>query len=306
MNKKQSAKRGFVTMATGSDEYYILARNLLSSYHYFTSSPMPFAIVCDRENEYTAGFDDVVLMDNPSCTVFDKLRLPELVPYEESIFIEPDSLAYRDLNGLWKEFRNAPDFGFFGTDIPLDSSDGWIRPEYLGHYKGLFDHQIMWQGGVFFLRKDNLADFSRTCEDISEHFEDYHFRLRNEESIIALACLAHGYKPEKSWEHVFCYYPALKVTAIDIRRGVLRFVFERYGFRSRPGVYLVHWGTKLTRQDLYKREAETILSLMSKGKHASPLIPCRIAVETILYHFKGFLRSIVPLPIKTSLKRVLG
>ena len=105
MNKKQSAKRGFVTMATGSDEYYILARNLLSSYHYFTSSPMPFAIVCDRENEYTAGFDDVVLMDNPSCTVFDKLRLPELVPYEESIFIEPDSLAYRDLNGLWKEFR---------------------------------------------------------------------------------------------------------------------------------------------------------------------------------------------------------
>ena len=45
--------RGFVTIATGSENYYRIARNLLRSYRLFTASPMPFALICDKENEYT-------------------------------------------------------------------------------------------------------------------------------------------------------------------------------------------------------------------------------------------------------------
>lgn len=308
MNKDNNGtvSRGFVTMATGRDEYYVLARNLLLSYRYFTSSPMPFAIVCDRENEITALFDEVVLMENPKFSVFDKLRLPELVPYDEAIFIEPDCLAYRDLNGLWKEFGEAPDFGVFGTEIPLDARNGWIDPEYLGQYRSLIDHQMFLQGGISFLRRNNLAGFSHTCDDIFGHFEDFHFRLKNEEAVLALACLLHGYKPVKEWQEVFCYYPVLKITAIDIRRGVLRFISERYGFNSPPGIYLVHWGTKHTRGDLYKREAEAILSLTAKNKHASPLIPVRIALGTTLLHVRRSLKSIVPVPVKAIIKRLLG
>ena len=52
--------KGFVTIATGRDEYYRLAHNLLLSYKYFTKSPLPFALLCDRENEYTSDFDQIV------------------------------------------------------------------------------------------------------------------------------------------------------------------------------------------------------------------------------------------------------
>lgn len=40
--------RGFITLATGKELYYQLARNLLMSYRLYTQNPMPFAIMCDR------------------------------------------------------------------------------------------------------------------------------------------------------------------------------------------------------------------------------------------------------------------
>ena len=45
---------GFLTIAAGDEKYYKMAANLLQSYRYFSKSPLPFAILADRENEYTA------------------------------------------------------------------------------------------------------------------------------------------------------------------------------------------------------------------------------------------------------------
>ena len=47
--------RGFVTIATGDEQYYRIAANLLRSYRFFSASPMPFALICDRENEYSGS-----------------------------------------------------------------------------------------------------------------------------------------------------------------------------------------------------------------------------------------------------------
>ena len=52
--------RGFITLATGKELYYQLARNLLMSYRLYTQNPMRFAIMCDRENEYTALFEQLI------------------------------------------------------------------------------------------------------------------------------------------------------------------------------------------------------------------------------------------------------
>ena len=87
--------RGFVTMAVGKDYYYLLAKNLLISYKFHNPAPFPFAIICDKENETSALFDDVVIIDSPSYSYLDKLRLAELAPYDETIFIDADSLMIR-------------------------------------------------------------------------------------------------------------------------------------------------------------------------------------------------------------------
>lgn len=54
--------KGFITVATGSDKYYKVAENLLKSYRLFSKDPLPFAILADRENEYTKAFDKVLLI----------------------------------------------------------------------------------------------------------------------------------------------------------------------------------------------------------------------------------------------------
>ena len=57
--------RGFVTIATGDEQYYRIAANLLRSYRFFSASPMPFALICDRENEYSAEFDHTIILKDP-------------------------------------------------------------------------------------------------------------------------------------------------------------------------------------------------------------------------------------------------
>ena len=65
--------RGFITLAVGEQKYYELARNLLKSYKFHTKDPMPFAIVCDRENEITRLFDIAVILENSSYSYMDKM-----------------------------------------------------------------------------------------------------------------------------------------------------------------------------------------------------------------------------------------
>ena len=298
-----TASRGFVTIATGRDEYYILAHNLLRSYHFHSRSPMPFAIICDRENEYTADFDTVVVMDRPLFSVFDKLRLPELAPFAETIFIEADCLAYRDLNGLWKIFKDGPDFGTLGTVLPLDSEKGWIDPAFLGPYQGRIQQQYLHQGGVYYLRRDRLEAFRQTCRDIYLHREEFHFRLPNEEPIFALACTLHGFKPPKDWIDVFCYYPAVTVLRMDIKKGILSFALP-YRPVSPPGLFLVHWGTDNTRKPLYKREADAV-ALNENRTFARFLIHFRDRFQTFLSWIHGFLKPLIPLSVKKQIYRIL-
>ena len=305
MTQGMTASRGFVTMATGRDEYYILAQNLLRSYHFHSRSPMPFAIICDRENEYTADFDVVVLMDHPQHSVFDKLRLPELAPFAETIFIEADCLAYHDLNGLWKIFKDGPDFGTLGYVLPLDSEIGWINPDYLGPYQGRIQEQYLHQGGVYYMRKGRLDAFMQTCRDICLHREDFHFRLPNEEPVIALACTLHAYKPPKDWIDVFCYYPVATIRRLNIKWGILSFSLSLPDRPvSPPGIFLMHWGSDNTRGPLYKREA-AVVSQNGNRKSAHFLIQVRDGFQTVLYWLRGFLKPLFPLSVKKYLRRIL-
>ena len=115
--------RGFVTVATGSDDYYKMAADLLLSYRGRGKGKYPFAIICDRENEYTAMFDHVVVVDEFRKSTVDKLLLQHS-PYEESIFLDADMLVLENIDDLWDVFREADDVSVFGCVLPLDSQDG--------------------------------------------------------------------------------------------------------------------------------------------------------------------------------------
>ena len=160
--------RGFVTVATGKDEYYKQARNLLRSFRLHNPN-VKFAILCDRENEYTSGFDDVVILRNASFSYRDKFRLLTDCPYDENIFIETDCLVYRNLEFFWTLLAQEWDFSSFGwNDGKIDT---WIQNDECikGICKLMGGRMIssipIFNPGYLFIRRG--ASVKKMYEDIS-------------------------------------------------------------------------------------------------------------------------------------------
>ena len=140
-------KRGFITIATGSETYYKLAYNLLLSYKFHTKHPLPWAIICDKENDVTRSFDEVIILDTPTRSYMDKIEMLLMVPFEENIFIDADSLCYDDINNFFDYF---PFKGVkcFGSTFPLsDKIHGWYSIDDIGEWGNKVDSVINMHGG---------------------------------------------------------------------------------------------------------------------------------------------------------------
>ena len=149
--------RGFVTMATGDEKYYQFARNLLYSYR-LHNKKLPFGIICDRENEYTRDFDDVVVIENPTFTYSDKFRVFVDSPYEETVFIESDCLVYRNLDEMFELLAGGDDYTAFGVND--DNIKVWFsKPEQLrGTFGDMFTSIPVFNPGYLFIRKSPLTE----------------------------------------------------------------------------------------------------------------------------------------------------
>lgn len=165
--------RGFVTLATGDVRYYKMAFNLLRSFRLFDPDT-PFAILCDRHNEYTSEFTDVVVIDNPTNSYLDKFLLLLKCPYDENIFIEPDCLVYRSLDSFWELLSGEYDFTSFGWN------DGTLvffqDPEYASQ-KFLNDPQArvpLFNPGYLFIRN------GETCRRIYRDAMDVIAQIKND------------------------------------------------------------------------------------------------------------------------------
>lgn len=253
--------RGFITVATGKDRYYIMAHNLLRSCRFHSKSPVPFAIICDRTNEWTAGFDSVILLDASAGAYVDKMRILDLSPFDETLFIDADSLVYRDLNEMWPLFEGAPDVGVVGATFPLYSEKGWWDVKNLGELRDKVDYKLICQGGVYFVRKNGkeLPGFIETCRYIEQHYFEYHFSMCGyvlaDETIFSLASCVHHFKPVTHWTEVFAYYPYTKDLVADMLSGVLEFNWTEFPVRRYKNAFLIHFGTAhVLHRWLYKRE----------------------------------------------------
>lgn len=257
-----SKTRGFVTIATGQERYFNLARNLLYSYRQFASVQYPFALICDRENEYTPEFDDVILMKNAHCNYLDKLSLYDYLPYDETIFIDADSLAYGDLDEWWDIFKDADDFSLFGyawTD--LNSGRGWFIPRGDIDLWDKISFIPDFNGGIYYLRR------SKICEEVfklanyfAEHFHEYQFngfREAADEPVLALAMAVQHCWPLDIHEKGLIFAPSPQTVDLDIT--VPKAHYHKDG--REYDVHLIHWSNYRTKLALYRFEAEKLLAL---------------------------------------------
>jgi hypothetical protein len=169
--------RGFVTIATGDLRYYVLAYNLLKSYRLNGKCDAPFAIIADKENQYTAEFDYVIQFDNPSYSYNDKLRLIDYLPFDETIFIDADCLIYEDLNPWWQRFSEAGDFCAFGVaHDSLNTGKGWFQASGMKEYSKYISFEPMYNGGVYYIRNTETSQkvFS-IAKEVAKNYQAYAF-----------------------------------------------------------------------------------------------------------------------------------
>ena len=256
--------RGFVTIATGAARYYDLAVNLLHSYRFFCSNPYPFAIICDHENEHTAEFDNVLIIPDPNYSYNDKLRLDEFLPYDETIFIDADSLAYGDLNAWWDLFSKMDDFSVFGYAYrDLTTAKRWFRADGMREFTEYIGFVPDFNGGVYYLRNTDkcrkVFELARYC---AEHYHDYAFagfREPADEPVLALGMAVCDCEPLNEDELIFA--PTPKNAAYNITAGkALRKGSER-------NHRLIHWSNYLTLKSQYRLEVKRLNMLRSNDEN---------------------------------------
>lgn len=303
--------RGFVTIATGGEKYYALAERLLRSYRKFASDDVPFAIICDRECDQTRAFDQVILMERANCSYMDKLLLYRYAPYDETIFIDADSLILSDPKGLWEDFADADDVSCYGCSYPLDSDRAWFTYEGCGAYKADISFLIDLHGGIYFLRKgDRCRSIFEKAIELAEHYSEYSFKNFEkpaDEPVLAMSLAIHHSHPcDKPMRLIFVpsYWGQIKASVAG----------DVMVHGQKREVEILHFGTANTERFLYRYLAH----ISDKNAHGGGTISqlpayLRIRLQTapielksVIRHGAGaVLRKLLPTAIVNRLKEKL-
>lgn len=261
--------RGFCTIATGSYEYSQLAYNLLMSYRRFSKKDYPFTVITDQSNELLEAFDQVIVIEQSQKSFADKLLIFELCPYEETVFIDADSLAYGDLGQYFDYFEMADDVSCMGKTFAADSTSGWFRKADAEPYYSGIEYTVGLHGGIYFIRRtERIKAFYNTCRDIEKNYKEIFFRFQYltepaDEPIVALAMAIHKFKPIQAKPEILAFYRDSKIKKIDIVTGTLAYRVES---GTTDHGMLVHWATANTRKALYRTEAKKLKWIANKKK----------------------------------------
>lgn len=267
---------GFITIATGDEQYYKMAVNLLHSYRHFSENPLPFAILAERENAYTAEFDDVRLFSQAHRSYLDKLQMFEYLPYDVNIFIDADCLAYGDLNSLFEVFQNADDFSCFGRVLPLGDKTGWFEYENLGELKPQVSYVVGLHGGIYCMRRTELCRrVMETAQKLVPQYSQYRFKgnfsTPGDEPLIALSMALQGCRPiPHDLTRILCYWEHQGQMRLDMSKGLA--LAKDAGVRTT----LLHWGTRFTRMPLYRKQIAD-LHVLARGSSGAGFFKNRVA-----------------------------
>ena len=257
MMDKVQKSRGYVTIATGSRHYYQLAYELLRSYRRNGGGTWPFAIIAEEENEYTAAFDRVVLMQNASHSYMDKLRIFDCLPWNETIFIDADCLVYGQIDDWWAYFENGDAFSCFGYAYEdLSTKRGWFLYEGMGEFKDQISFIPSFSGGVYYLRNTKtVAQVFEYAKYAAAHYREYPFAIFGEpadEPVLAFGMAVCGCRPVDALE------VGIYVKRRDMPMDILKpSAIWYYRDRAFP-VKLVHWGNFGTMKAQYLLEVERL------------------------------------------------
>lgn len=274
--------RGFITLATGNKKYYKMAVNMLHSFR-LHNPDTPMAILCDGENEYTAEFDNVVVLKKAYKDYRDKFSLLVESPYDETIFIEPDCLIYHNLDFFWDLLARESDFSCFGWND--GGIDCWFKTpetkqrliEIVPELNGKTDAPHF-NPGYFFVRKsDKTQKMYNECISIAERLKSDDLlstytpilcngKLRDDQIFNITMSINNFIANEKPRVGKCIFLPAkYKINKIDLEKGRLD-VTDKNG-KQFTDCSLLHFSTrKAMEEGLYLWQCTLLKTLYPKKK----------------------------------------
>lgn len=281
-NTRKIKTRGLVTVATGSKQYYWLAANLLKSYRYFSKTPLPFAILTDEENEYTQLFDKVIILEESTKSYMDKVFILNHIPFDETLFIESDIIAYKDLNCFFDAFENADDYSMFGKNFFVDADLtyglvrekgkewGWFDPKKISSkYQDRVQSVPQFGSGIVYMRKGDVCKIaSQICQDVWKNAKENGLKPIDDE-VFAVGMAVSGSKcVPSSPKYNQCVYDHMIRNGWkpepNMHKGYCHFM--RPSAEVPDEAHLCHWGTRYTKTALYKREVKILECRISGNK----------------------------------------
>lgn len=231
------------------------------SYRNTNGSKYPWTLVCDRENLWTADFDNIIILEHPAKSYMDKLTLFGLVPYDECIFIDADCLVFSKLDSFWDRMDQVEGFSCFGKPLPLDSQDGWFLIDDVGEWKQHISFIPQMHGGICFLKKgEKLNRILYLAHQIEENYNNYKFKYFDkpaDEPILALATAITMSRPIAAQEHDFLFLPSVSVR--EQRNVILSNCASFVTGKSAGAIRIIHYQNHNTEKTGYQVSRDILL-----------------------------------------------
>ena len=269
--KPGEATRGVLTLAFGATQYLEMAKSLARSLQLHDPG-VPRAIVTDSADPaLTSLFTHVVPHRRDfGGNLRQKIHLDLYTPFDETMFIDSDSLVLRKLDAMWGAFGGS-DFGTCGRNfLRRGQSDAYLHD--LNKTLDRFDLEAIpkFNGGVYYFRKTpQAADFFNTAREILESapqlgFVDFRGDGPNDETVYAVSMAIHGIGPtDMGTGGMFTPINAGSKPVIDVLEGVCSFVKD--GMERHPDI--MHFASA-THTAMYLRECRK-LECLGEGRRYS-------------------------------------
>jgi hypothetical protein len=260
---KGMASRGILTLAFGKPKFIEMAKALAWSLNLHAPA-IPRAIVTDSDDAELAALFQQRIEYRPQygSNLRQKMYIDQYSPFDETLFIDSDSLVVRALDSFWTAFESVP-FGTSGDRLlRAGETDAFLDVDFVLQRFG-FDSLPKFNGGIYyFKRNDESAALFATARELMSKSAEFKFKEfrndgPNDEALYSVAMAIHGLKlidmgNAGMWTPIDAQSP-LKV---DIPRGIC--TFTKKGRQVTPDI--IHFAGS-TGSFVYLRECSKLKSL---------------------------------------------
>ena len=271
-------KQGYLTIATGSEQFLDYAINLRLSCHY-NDPNRPFALLTDEElvkKAHEKGvsyyFDKIILYQGNYISWQIKFDLFDLSPFDETFYIDADSLMIKDPNPAWEAVA--------GKHFAVQGQE-----RFKGEWYGRTEKEIMEMLGISYFPKfnggfiyfDKSTKALQVFEKSHDLFEDYDklgFKrsrgLEADEPIIGVAMALCNLKPVPDSSDIMFsiiginYWFRLSVPKLRLSLRKRKVHFKKHGLPVSP--IILHCCAGLRESWRYRRAARQLKKLVTFKK----------------------------------------